>query len=118
MMTDRSRRKELSAQYKQAHPEAGVYILRNSQNGKLLLGSTLNLASMRSKLEFARSTNSPGALDHRLRKDIEAFGVEAFTLEILETLQPAPEMTPAEIRQELATLEQLHRENFDPTELY
>jgi hypothetical protein len=117
-MTDRSRRRELSAQYKQVHPEAGVYCLRNSRNNKVLLGSTINLASMRNKLEFARSTNSPGALDHRLRKDIQEFGVEAFSLEILETLQPAPEMTAAEIRQELATLEQLHREQFEPSQLY
>jgi len=117
-MTDRSRRKELSAKYKQTHPEAGVYILRNSQNGKVLLGSTLNLASMRSKLEFARSTNSPGALDHRLRSDILRFGVEVFSLVVLESLQPGPEMTAAEIRQELATLEQLHREDFEANILY
>ncbi|HVB63903.1 MAG TPA: GIY-YIG nuclease family protein [Nitrolancea sp.] len=118
MMTDHARRKELSAQYKQAHPEAGVYILRNNRNGKVLLGSTLNLASMRSKLEFARSTNSLGALDHRLRNDLLQFGVDAFSLEVLEALQPAPEMTPADIRQELATLEQLHRESFEPKQLY
>ena len=81
----------------------------------MLLGSTLNLASMRSKLEFASSTNSPSALDHRLRKDIQQFGVEAFTLEVLETFQPTSEMTSSEIREELATLEQLHRESFDAT---
>jgi hypothetical protein len=95
-----------------------VYCLRNSVTKQVLLGSALNLASMRSKVEFARSTNSPSALDHRLRKDIEKFGVEAFTLEVLETFQPTPEMTSAEIHEELTTLEQLHRERFDSTLLY
>jgi len=95
-----------------------VYAFRNTRNGKVLIGSALNLASMRNKLEFARSTNSPGALDLRLRKDIEAYGVDAFELGILESLQPSPEQSDAEIRKELDTLEQLHRENIDPVLLY
>ena len=95
-----------------------MYAFRNTRNGKVLIGSTLNLASMRNKLEFARSTNSPGALDLRLRKEIEAYGVDAFELEILESFQPAPEMSNAEIRKELETVEQLHRERVEPQLLY
>lgn len=117
-MADRSRRRELKANYKQSHPEAGVYALRNLQNGKVLIGSTLNLASMRNKLEFARSTNSPGALDLRLRTDIETYGVDAFELDILESVQPSPEQSDAETRKELETLEQLHRERVEPALLY
>lgn len=117
-MTDPSRRKELLAHYKQTEPEAGVYRIRNSQNNKALLGSTPNLASIRNRLAFAQSTNMPGALDHRLRKDIGQFGLGAFSLEILEVLETTPEMTAAEIKADLATLEALWREQSDPALLY
>src|SRR6476660_4381404 len=42
-MSNTSRRKELQDNYKNSHPEAGVYRLVNSQNGKALLGSVVNL---------------------------------------------------------------------------
>jgi hypothetical protein len=95
------------AQYKQTQPEAGVYRIVNSRNNKTLLDSTPNLASIRNRLEFAKSTNSPGPLDHRLQKDIRGFGVDAFSLEVLKVLETKPEMTSAEIRDNLATLEAL-----------
>jgi hypothetical protein len=117
-MSDRERRRELRTQYKQTHPEAGVYRIVNSVNGKALLGAAPNLASVRNKMAFAKSTNMPGALDHRLRNDINAFGIDAFSLEILEVLEIEPAMTAAEIRRDLTTLEALWREQFDPALLY
>jgi hypothetical protein len=117
-MIEQGRRKELRAQYEQIRPEAGVYRILNSRNNKSLLGSTSNLASIRNKLEFAKSTNSPGVLDHRLSKDIRQFGIDGFSLEILEVLETRPEMTPAEILEDLATLEELWREKLNPSLLY
>jgi hypothetical protein len=117
-MIDPSRRKELRAEYKRNRPEAGVYRLVNGGNGKVLLGSTTNLPSMRSKLEFAKATNTPGALDGRLRQDIQQYGLDAFALEVLEVLETKPEMTDAEVRADLATLEELWREKQDPALLY
>lgn len=117
-MSDISRRKELQAEYQQAQPEAGVYRLVNSQNNKALLGSTANLASVRNRLAFAQSTKTPGALDQRLNADIRRFGIDAFSLEVLETLAPTAEMSAAEIRADLAVLEALWREKLDPALLY
>lgn len=117
-MTEQARRKELRAQYKQTHTEAGVYRIVNSQNNTVLLGSSANLPSVQNKLDFARSTNSPGALDWRLRKDISQYGIEAFSLEVLEILETRPEMTPADIRKDLAVLEELWREQLDQGLLY
>ena len=117
-MTDHARRKELRTQYKQTHPEAGVYRIVNTGNNKILLGSSPNLASMRNKLEFARSTNSPGALDLRLKNDIRQFGIDAFSLEVLDVLETRPEMTPADIQEELGILEDLWHEQVDPDLLY
>jgi len=117
-VSEQARRKELLARYRQTRPEAGVYRIFNNRNNKTLLGSTPNLRSIRSKLEFARSTNLPGVLDWQLSKDIREFGIDAFSLEVLEVLETKPETTPAEILEDLATLEELWRERFDPSLLY
>ncbi len=117
-MDDKSRRKELLTNYKQTHPEAGVYRIVNTRTNKALLGSTPTLASVRNRLDFARSTKSVGALDHRLRADVAQFGIDAFAFEVLDVLPTKPEMTAGEIRAELATLEALWREKLDPALLY
>lgn len=117
-MNQQSRRKELKTQYKESTPEAGVYRIVNIVNHKALLGSTLNLAGMRSKMDFAKSTGSTGVFDYRLRDDIRKHGIVAFELEVLETLDIRPEMTDAEIRADLAALETLWREQLDAASLY
>ncbi len=117
-MTDKPSRKELIAQYRQTRPEAGVYRILNARTGKGLLASSTNLASERNKLEFARSTGSPGALDHRLRADVARLGADAFTVEVLDILEIRPEMTDREIRDDLEALEQLWRERLGPEVLY
>jgi hypothetical protein len=109
-MTNQDRRKQLRANYDENPPEAGVYRIVNTATGKVLVGSTMNLPSMASKLAFARTTKSASALDLRLKADVATYGIEVFELEILDTLKPAPGATPAETRKELAELESLWRE--------
>ena len=117
-MDQKARRKQLTSEYKQARPEAGVYRIVNSGNGKVLLGSSPNLPSVRSKMEFGKSTGSPGVFGYTIAPDIRRFGIDAFSLEILEVLEVRPEMTQAEILADLKTLEELWREKIDPSLLY
>ena len=117
-MSDRDRRRELRAQYESTRPGAGVYLIRNNRNGRAMLGSTSNLASLRNKLAFARATDMPGALDLRLRGAISEFGIDAFSLEVLDVLDTKPEMTAAEILDDLAVIEKLWREKLDTATLY
>ncbi len=60
----------------------------------------------------------PGVMNQRLSKDIRQYGIDAFSLEVLEVLETKPEMTPAEILEDLATLEELWREKLDTSLLY
>jgi hypothetical protein len=117
-VTDRARRRELRAQSLAAPPRAGVYIIRNSATGRILLGSTTNLESVRNKLEFGRSTGLAGVLDHRLRRDADEDGIDAFTFEVVEALDVTPDMTPAGLRAELDTLEALCREGLGDVPRY
>ncbi len=77
-MNERARRKDLRAQYKQRELKAGVYRIVNLRNNKGLLGSSPNLAGLRNKMDFAKTSNMSRALDLRLSKDIREFGIDAF----------------------------------------
>lgn len=83
-----------------------------------LLGSSLNLDSVSSKMEFARKTGSSGVLGYQLKSDIERLGIASFQLEILEVLETKPEMSDAQMRADLTALEQLWRERYAAEALY
>ena len=117
-MADKARRKALAEQFQQAPPAAGVYRIINQRTGRLLLGSTANLAGIRNRFEFARASSSAAALDHRLREDVATFGFDSFSLEVVDSLEVTPAMTPEQIASDLATLEALWREKADPALLY
>ena len=109
-MTSPGRRRELRAQFEQRQPRVGVYALRNAVTGRRLVASTTDLDAVRNRLEFARATGSPGALDGRLAADVRRHGIDAFVLDVLDTLALTPGMTPGDVRKDLAALEQLWRE--------
>jgi hypothetical protein len=109
-MTSPGRRRELREQYEQRTPQAGVYALRNTVTGRALVASTSDLAAVRNRLEFARATKTPSALDGRLVADVREYGIDAFVLDVLDTLAVAPGSTPDDARADLAELETLWRE--------
>jgi hypothetical protein len=117
-MTSPDRRRALRAEYEQRPTEAAVYLLRNTATGRALLASALDLRTVRNKLEFARATNLAGALDGRLTADVRQYGIEAFELEVLDTLEVKPEATRADVIADLRALEDLWREKLAGEPLY
>ncbi len=109
-MTEKERRRELSARYRATPREAAVYRIRDGATGRTLLGSTPDLRSLLNRLEFARSTGTASALDGRLAAAIRDHGIESFELEVLDRLEPRPGATDAEVAADLAALEALWRE--------
>jgi hypothetical protein len=109
-MTSPDRRKELRKQYNERPREAGVYALRNTVSGRVLVASTPDLGSVRNRLDFARATNAHSALDGRLTADVREYGIDAFVLDVLDVLEVKPEATPAEVQADLGALEDLWRE--------
>jgi len=107
---DRQARKELVAAYREARPGAGVYRIHNTRTGRSLVGSTPNMPSMQKRFEFAQQVNSPGALDGRLKADIAAHGIDAFTFEVLEHLDAPSDAPPTQVERDLAALLDLWRE--------
>nr|WP_295969815.1 GIY-YIG nuclease family protein [uncultured Bacillus sp.] len=78
------RKKELKQLYKEIPVEAGVFQIKNHQNGKCFIGSTRNLKTLNG-LQFMLEMNT-----HRnkeLQNDWNLFGKEVFTIEVLEKLK-------------------------------
>jgi hypothetical protein len=109
-------RKEIIKEYKEKKQTGAVYKITNTVNGKYLIDHSPNLRSVHSHFQFA--LNVGNAFDLKLKKDWKEFGGEAFKLEILEELEQREDQSQAEFMEELKTLEQLLRANFDKADEY
>lgn len=104
-------RKEAIRAYKQRPRQMGIYQVRNTANGKVLVGASTDLPAI---LNRHRAQLKLGAHPNRaLRDDCRAFGLDAFTFEVLDTLAPSdePGYDPAA---DLRTLEALWLEKLSP----
>jgi hypothetical protein len=118
MSTSQERRKELKEQARQTAPEAGVYGIRNTETGRVLIASSRNLKNVANRIEFAKSTNATTFFDHRISAEVKAYGIQAFTFEPIETISVKPDMTTAQLDADLKALEELVLLRFDPADLY
>jgi hypothetical protein len=111
-----NRRKEINTEYKARKLYGGVYTITNTMSGKYLIGHTSNLKSIQNRFQFAITSGS--TVHPKLQKDWEEFGVQMFTLEVLEELEQKPDQSQAEFIDDLKTLEQLCRANLDESKEY
>jgi len=77
---------DLKRQYKETANQAGIFLITNKTNGKVLLGSSLNLHGPLNKHRFMLSTGSH--LNSALQADWNRLGPDAFTFEIVEVIKP------------------------------
>lgn len=111
MATGTDRRKALKRAYKERSKPAGVFQIKNTTNGKLLLGSSLNLEGTLNQHRFVLSLGS-----HRnsaLQRDWQALGADAFVFEILEQVKVKDE-PGFDLSDELTLLEQVWLEELQP----
>jgi hypothetical protein len=104
-------RQELKRAYKERAKPAGVFMIRNTANGRVLLGSSLNLEgplnSHKFMLTIGRHRNE------ELQKDWNSYGPRAFVFEILETVKVKDDPT-FNLSDELTLLEQIWLEKLQP----
>jgi hypothetical protein len=109
-------RKELLQEYKERTITGGVYAFRNAINGKALIQSTGTIDKAKSHLDFSKSTGS--CVHPVLANDWTAYGAEAFSLEILETLDKKDTQTNEEFMEDIKALEELWRDKIGKDKLY
>jgi len=104
-------RNELKRAYKLTPPPAGVYQIKNLRNGKVLIGSALNVHGKRNGILF--QLRQGHYFNEALQADLDQFGPEAFVVEVLDELKPAEgeiNVDPEELR----ALETLWLEKVQP----
>jgi hypothetical protein len=104
-------RKELVADYKQMKFPMGVYQIRNLANGKIYLGSSLNLNAIwnRERLQLDMGSHPNAELQH----DWKATGEAGFAYEILSEIEQK-EGDTIDYRKEIKQLEALFLEELKP----
>ncbi|MDF2568995.1 MAG: group intron endonuclease [Sporomusa sp.] len=97
------KRKELKLAYKQTPRPMGVYQIKNHKNGKVLVSGSMNLPAFFNSQRFQLSLKS-----HRnkaLQEDWNLYGPDAFSFEILETID-GDKIAEADWRDAVSALEE------------
>jgi hypothetical protein len=111
MSENKKTRKELQREYKERAKPSGVYQVKNLANGKVLLGSSLNLEGLLNRNRFTlRNGSHP---NKKLQKDWNELGPDQFVFEVLETVQVQDDSN-FNIKDELTLLEQIWLEKLLP----
>lgn len=106
-------RKELKAAYKQKKFRMGVFCITNKLNGKIFIGSSLDLVAIWHAQRF--QLNAGMHPNEKLQQDWKLSGPENFTYEIIEEIGQSEEST-TDFNQEVKVLEQMILEELQPYE--
>ena len=104
-------KKDINREYKEKEKPAGVFQVKNSVNGKVLLGSSLNLEGPLNGHKFMLTIGS-----HRnkaLQQEWNDYGPDKFIFEILEVVKVKDDPN-FNLRDELTLLEQIWLEKLQP----
>src|SRR5262245_15339016 len=104
-------RKEIHREYKERVKPSGIFQIKNLANGKLLLGSSLNLEGPLNKHRFMLKIGSHP--NKELQKDWNELGPDQFTFEILEAIQIKDDPN-FNLKDELTLLEDIWLEKLQP----
>lgn len=110
-MDNKKSRRELNREYAERVKPAGVYQVKNLANGKVLLGSSLNLEGPLNRHKFMLKIGSH--TNKALQKDWDEFGPEKFAFEILEEAQ-RKDVPGFNLADELTLLEMIWLEKLQP----
>ena len=106
-------RKAIKREYKETYRPAGVYQLRNTTNGRILVGSSANLPGIWNRLRMQLDAGMYAMYPELQREWKEVGGTASFAFEVLEELK-APEGPGWDPREDLEALETLYIEQLQP----
>ena len=106
-----NRKKEIIREYKERRIPAGIFQIKNTVNGKILLCSSLNLEGRLNRHKFQLTTGLHPNPD--LQKDWNEYGAGKFQFDVLEVvkIKDDPDFN---LEDELTLLEQIWLEKLNP----
>lgn len=115
-MTEKETKKKLITGYKERIQTGGVYIIRNNKNNKIFLDCSADIGAISNRFEFSKQMNF--CVNAKLKKDWDAFGGGAFSLEVLETLEKNETQTAKSFSEDLSLLKDLWFEKLNKEDIY
>ncbi len=109
-------KQELRNAYKERKVVGGVYAIKNTANGRMLLATAVDLNGAQNRFVFSK--DNPKAFNFKLLPDIKEHGVDVFAFEVLEELEKKPTQSDREFADDLAELLALRQEKLDEQQLY
>ncbi len=106
-------RKELKEEYKQKKFRMGIFCITNTVNGKIFIGSSLDLVAIWHAQRF--QLNAGMHPNEKLQQDWNQFGSENFMYEIIEEIIQSDETT-IDYNKEVKVLEALAMDELQPYE--
>lgn len=104
-------KKALTREYKETRRPMGIYCIKNTVNGKLLVAKSIDLPSIlnrqRGQLRLGSHPNPT------LQKELSEYGADAFEVEVLDTLK-VPNQADYDPSADLRTLEQMWLDKLSP----
>ncbi len=110
-MDNKKSRRELNREYAERVKPAGVYQVKNLANGKVLLGSSLNLEGPLNRHKFMLKIGSH--TNKALQNDWNEFDADKFAFEILEEVKRKDDPN-FNLEDELTILEMIWLEKLQP----
>lgn len=104
-------RSDIRREYKERTKPAGVFMVKNTVNGRVLLGSSLNLEGPLNAHRFMLMIGSHR--NEELQKEWNTYGPGAFVFEILEVVKVKDDPN-YDLKEELTLLEQIWIEKLQP----
>src|SRR5512137_3062641 len=104
-------RQEIKREYKERKKPAGIFQVKNTANGKIFLGSSLNLEGPLNGHKFMLTIGrhrNPG-----LQKEWDEYGPDKFVFEVLEVVKVKDDPN-FNLEDELTLLEQIWVEKLHP----
>jgi len=109
-------KKERLARYKERKVTGGIYSIKNTADGNLLLLSTCDLQGSRNRFLFSQKTGS--CINIKLQNDYDQYGSDVFVFEVLEELEKKESQTDKEFDNDIKTLLELWMEKLSSDILY
>lgn len=112
-MMDKEKRKKLQQQYAERCVKGGVYAIKNTESGKMLLLTTQDMPGSLNRFAFALQT---GGCVHPLLRD--EWGKSNFSIEVIEELKKKEDQTDKEFAAEVQALYELTIQQYSAELLY
>lgn len=104
-------KEELKKKYKQTVLPMGIYIIKNSVNGKILIGRSKNLPGKLNSIRFQLAHGS--YVVEEVQKDYNNYGNNTFNFDTLDLLEPKTD-GDTDYDGELKILEEMWLEKLQP----